>query len=299
MAARDIAVAIRESFLTGTKVFSTNPDDDTIDSYIETALNRIFGDPAPGSNARVNRTVRRVTTVKGKGYPVEYTLTKSVYPNAEEREYCREILDTLIEGMQRDFILRSINRSKLFRTFYNAIDNASDVRSLIKIIKDAYQARKAKTINIKMFTALNTLYAVKRARLDSTLLRQTNEVGERVRTTIPAVPVIELARTIPTKQLRQLAIAIHTLPDQEPEKIARFLKANRPGLYNAILSGLLDIVEKANYKKCKYLLFAFYKNRETGHPNEPHNMIHLLTTADAATVWKRLLDLSAALATQT
>jgi hypothetical protein len=299
MAARDIAVAIRESFLTGTKVFSTNPDDDTIDSYIETALNRIFGDPAPGSNARVNRTVRRVTTVKGKGYPVEYTLTKSVYPNAEEREYCREILDTLIEGMQRDFILRSINRSKLFRTFYNAIDNASDVRSLIKIIKDAYQARKAKTINIKMFTALNTLYAVKRARLDSTLLRLTNEVGERVRTTIPAVPVIELARTIPTKQLRQLAIAIHTLPDQEPEKIARFLKANRPGLYNAILSGLLDIVEKANYKKCKYLLFAFYKNRETGHPNEPHNMIHLLTTADAATVWKRLLDLSAALATQT
>jgi len=299
MAARDIAVAIRESFLTGTKVFSTNPDDDTIDSYIETALNRIFGDPAPGSNARVNRTVRRVTTVKGKGYPVEYTLTKSVDPNAEEREYCREILDTLIEGMQRDFILRSINRSKLFRTFYNAIDNASDVRSLIKIIKDAYQARKAKTINIKMFTALNTLYAVKRARLDSTLLRLTNEVGERVRTTIPAVPVIELARTIPTKQLRQLAIAIHTLPDQEPEKIARFLKANRPGLYNAILSGLLDIVEKANYKKCKYLLFAFYKNRETGHPNEPHNMIHLLTTADAATVWKRLLDLSAALATQT
>ena len=297
IAARDIAVAIRESFLKGTKVFSSNPDDDTIDSYIETALNRIFGDPAPGSNARVNRTVRRVTTVKGKGYPVEYTLTKSVYPNAEEREYCREILDILIEGMQRDFILRSMNRSKLFRTFYNAIDNASDVRSLIKIIKDAYQARTAKTINIKMFTALNTLYTVKRARLGSTLLRLTNEVGERLRTTIPAVPVIELARTIPTKQLRQLAIAIHTLPDQEPEKISRFLKANRPGLYNAILSGLLDIVEEAHYKKCGYLRFAFYKNRETGHPNDPQNMIHLLTTADAATVWKRLLELSAALAT--
>jgi hypothetical protein len=140
---------------------------------------------------------------------------------------------------------------------------------------------------------LNTLYTVKRARLNSTLFRLTNEVGERVRTTIPAVPVIELARTIPTKQLRQLAIAIHTLPDQEPEKVARFLKANRPGLYNAILSGLLEIVDEANDKKRKYLRFAFYKNRETGHPNEAHNMIHLLTTADAATVWKRLLELSA------
>ena len=129
--ARDIALAIRQSFLEGDKVFSNNPEDDTIDSYIEKALNRIYGDPAD-KKARVNRTVRRVTTIKGQRSPVEYTLTKSVYPNSEEREYCREILDILIEGMQRDFILRSINRSKLFRAFYNGIENATDVRSLIK-----------------------------------------------------------------------------------------------------------------------------------------------------------------------
>jgi len=290
--ARDIAVAIRESFLAGAKVFSTNPDDDTIDSYIETALNRIYGDPAPRSNARVNRTVRRVTTVKGKGYPVEYTRTKSVYPNGEEREYCREILDTLIEQMQRDFISRSMNRSTLFRTFYNAINDASDLRSLITIIQDAYQARLAKTINVKMFTTLNTLYTVKRAGLESTLFRLTNQVEGHVRTFIPAVPVLELAKTIPTKQLRKLATAMHTLPDREPEKISRFLQANRPTIYNAILAGLLKIVENANQNKRMYLRFAFYKNRQTGRPNEPHNMIHLLTAVDAATVWKRLIELS-------
>lgn len=290
--ARHIALAIRESFLAGTKVFSTNPEDDTIDSDIETALNRVYGDPAPRSNARVNRTVRRVTTVKGKRYPVEFTQTKSVYPNGEEREYCREILDILIEQMQRDFIFRNLNRSRLFRSFYNAINDASDVRSLITIIQDAYQARLARTINVKMFTTLNTLYTVKRARLESTLLRLTSEVDGHVRTIIPAVPVIELARTIPTKQLRKLATAMHTLPDQEPEKVARFLQANRPGLYNAILAGLLKIVEDANQNKRMYLRFAFYKNRQNCHPNEPHNMIHLLTATDAATVWKRLIELS-------
>ena len=289
---RKVAHAVRESFLRGTKVFSTNSTDDTIDSYIETALNRIYGDPAPRSKARVNRTVRRVTTVKEETYPVEFTKTISVYPNAEEREYCREILDILIDQMQRDFIFRSMNRSKLFRGFYNAINDASEVRTLITIIKEAYQARTARTINIKMFTALNTLYTLKRARLESTLLRVTKEAGNRVRTIIPAVPIIELAKTIERHELRTLATAIHTLPDQEPEKISRFLRANRAKDYNDILSGLLKIIENANDRKLKYLRFAFYKDREKG-PNEPHNMIHLLTSADAAIVWKQLLELSA------
>ena len=289
--ARSIALAIRQSFLAGAKVFSNDPKDDTIDSYIETALDRLYGNPAD-KRARVNRTVRRVTTIAGERSPFEYTLTKSVYPNADDREYCRAILDILIEGMQRDFILRTINRSKLFRTFYNAIDNVSDGRSLKAIIQDAYQARLAHTINIKMFTTLNTLYTVKRARLDSTLLRLTDDVDGRVRTLMPAVPVIELARTIPPKKLRTLAIAMHTLPHQEPEKISRFLQANRPALYKAILIGLLKIVAEATQKKRMYLRFAFYKNPQTGRPNEPHNMIHLLTAADTEIVWKKLIELS-------
>ena len=289
--ARDIAHAIRQSFLKGDKVFSNNPEDDTIDSYIEKALDRIYGNPKD-KNARVNRTVRRVTTIEGQRSPVEKTLTKSVYPNGEEREYCREILDTLIEGMQRDFILRSMNRSKVFRTFYNAIENATDVRSLIEVIQDAFQARLAKTINVKMFTTLNTIYAVKRARLESTAMRVTKEVAGQVRTFIPAVPVIELAKRIPARELRKLATAMHALPNQERERISRLICTNRSELYNAILDGLLKIVESASQGKRMYLRFAFYQDRQTGRPNEPHNMIHLLTAADTAIVWKRLIELS-------
>jgi hypothetical protein len=289
--ARDIAVAVRELFLAGTKVFSTNPQEDTIDSYIETGLNRIYGDPAD-KKARLNRTIRRVTSVKGERASVEYTVTKSVYPNSEEREYCREILDALVDQMQHDFIFRTLNRSKPFRFFHKAINDASNTRSLIKIIQEAYQARLTNTINVKMFTTLNTLYTVKRARLESTLLRLTSEVDGRIRTFVPAVPVLELAKTIPTKELRTLATAIHTLPDHEPEKISRFIQLYRPGLYKAILAGLLEIVETANQKKRMYLRFAFYKNRQTGCPNEPENMIHLLTATDTATVWNRLIEAS-------
>jgi hypothetical protein len=289
--ARDIALAVQQFFLDGVKVSSSNPDDDTIDSYIETALNRLYGDPAD-KNSRVNRTVRRVTTVKAQRSLVEYTLTKSIYPNGEEREYCREILDILIEAMQRDFVLRSINRSKTFRTFYNAIQTAPDLRTLIEVIQDAYQARLAKTINVKMFTTLNTLYAVKRARLESTAVSVTKEVAGRVRTFIPAVPVIELAKRIPARELRKLAIAMHTLPGQERERISRLIRTNRSELYDAILNGLLRIVEDASQAKRMYLRFAFYQDRKTGRPNEPHNMIHLLTATDTATVWKRLIELS-------
>ena len=85
---------------------------------------------------------------------------------------------------------------------------------------------------------------------------------------------------------------MHTLPDREPEKISRFLQADRSSVYNAIFAGLLKIVEEANQNKRMYLRFAFYKNRQTGCPNEPHNMIHLLTAADTEIVWKKLIELS-------
>lgn len=289
--ARDIALAIREQFLQGVKLFSSNPDEDTIDSYIETALNRLYGNPAD-KQARVNRTVRRVTTVKGQRSLVEYTLTKSVYPNGEEREYCREILDILIEAMQRDFVFRNINRSKPFRTFYNAIENAPDVRSVIEAIQRAYQAREQRTINVKMFTTLSTMYRVKRARLESTAIRVTKQIDGRIRTFIPATWVVELAKRIPTKDLRKLASAMHTLPDQERERISRLIRAHRSDLYYAILNGLLDRVEDASQAKRMYFRFAFYQDRKTGRPNEPHNMIHLLTQADTAAVWERLIELS-------
>ena len=156
------------------QLFSDGEDLETIDKYIELSLNRIYGDPTD-KQSRVSRTMRSIRTTQaptrqyadGTCHPrkpvrarpslFEHTYSVSVYPNREERQYVREVLDILVENMQRDFILRSMNRSNAFRNFHNLIANATDLRHLIAIIQDAYQARLRKVISIKMFTALNTV----------------------------------------------------------------------------------------------------------------------------------------------
>ena len=296
--ARVIASDIRQLFIDG-------EDMETLDGFIEFSLNRIYGNPSD-KDARVTRTMRSVSTrleptrLRADGTchqskPVgtrtalfEYTYRVSVYPNREERQYVREVLDILVEAMQRDFILRSMNRSAAFRAFHNAIAEASDVRALITTIQEAYQARLKHSISIKMFTALNTLYEVKRARFESTAVQVIKNVDGRERTFIPAIPVIAIARKIPTRELRTLATAMHTLPNQERERICRLLRDERPELYGRILNGLLAMIQSASQGKRMYLRFAFYQDRQTGRPNEAHNMIHLLTAADTATVWESL-----------
>jgi len=296
--AKVIASDIRHLFIDG-------EDMETLDGFIEFSLNRIYGDPSD-KDARVTRTMRSVSTrleptrLRADGTchqskPVgtrtalfEYTYRVSVYPNREERQYVREVLDILLEAMQRDFILRSMNRSAAFRAFHNAIAEASDVRALITTIQEAYQARLKHSISIKMFTALNTLYEVKRARFESTAVQVIKNVDGRERTFIPAIPVIAIARKIPTRELRTLATAMHTLPNQERERICRLLRDERPELYGRILNGLLAMIQSASQGKRMYLRFAFYQDRQTGRPNEAHNMIHLLTAADTATVWESL-----------
>ena len=47
--------------------------------------------------------------------------------------------------MQRDFILRSMNRSNAFRTFHNQIANASDLRTLIEVNQRSLSSPFAKS----------------------------------------------------------------------------------------------------------------------------------------------------------
>jgi len=278
--AKQIASDIRHLFTEG-------EDMATIDEFIELALNRIYGDPTNKAD-RTNRTMRAVTTVASQRSPVEYTYRISVYPNREERAYVREVLDTLLESTQRDFIFRAMNRSTAFRGFHNAIAQATDVRSLITTIQDAYQARVTKNISVKMFTALDTLYKLRRAGFESTAIQVIRTVDGKERTFRPAVPVISLAKTIAVRDLRQLATKMHTLPAQERERVSRILRTERPEVYSRIVDGLLEMVAQATQGKKLYLKFAFYQDRKTGKPNEPHNMIHLLTGPDTAAIWEAL-----------
>jgi hypothetical protein len=287
--------------------FRDGEDLDTIERFIELSLNRIYGDPTDKAE-RVSRTVRaiKIKQAPTRQYPngtchpsksvrtrnslFEYTYTVSVYPNREERQYVREVLDTLLGNMQRDFILRSINRSKAFRTFHNQIVNASDLRVLIEAIKEAYQARLRKAINVKMFTALNTLYECKRANLESHPARVTHERDGQLRTFMPALPVIAMAKDIAVPDLRQLAIKLHTLPPQEQERVRTFFRQERADVYQRIVNGLRRRIRNASQKKKLYFRFASYVNRKTGQPNIPHNMIHLLTASDAALIWEQLKE---------
>ena len=141
-----------------------------------------------------------------------------------------------------------------------------------------------------MFTALNTLYVVKRARLQSTPLRVTKTINGSTKLFEPALPLIALAKTIAPRHLRTLATNVHTLPQHERERVRHVLRTERPQLYERILKGLLTIVRKASPDKRRYLRFACYQDHHTGVPNQSHNMIHLLTASDYAFVWEQLKE---------
>jgi hypothetical protein len=139
-----------------------------------------------------------------------------------------------------------------------------------------------------MFTALNTLYQCKRANFESTAMRITTEEDGQLRTFMPAVPVIALAKKLKVRELRTLAINIHTLPAQEQERVRKIFRQERPVEYQRIIDGLTTMIHNASQSKRLYLRFAFYVDRKTGRPNEPHNMIHLLTAADTALIWQQV-----------
>mgnify|MGYP003288326550 CR=1 FL=1 len=300
--ARAIATDLRTLFCDG-------EDLETIDRFVELSLNRLYGDPTDKAE-RVLRTVRalKIKQAPTRKYPdgtchpsrsvrtrnslFQYTYTVSVYRNREDRQYVREVLDILLGNMQRDFILRSMNRSHAFRTFHNQIASASDLHTLIDVIKEAYQARVRKVISIKMFTALNTLYGCKRANFESNPLRITKQRDGQLHIFMPAVPVMAMAKQVALPTLRDdllnLVTTLHTLPAQEQERVRKVFREVHPDVYQRIVNGLTTRISTASQSKKLYFRFAFYVDRKTGRPNEPHSMIHLLTATDTAAIWQKL-----------
>ncbi len=261
--ARAIATDLRTLFCDG-------EDLETIDRFIELSLNRIYGDPTDRAE-RVSRTVRalKIKQAPTRQYPdgtchpsksvrtrnslFQYTYTVSVYRNREERQYVREVLDILLGNMQRDFILRSMNRSNAFRTFHNQIASAPDLRTLIEVIKEAYQARVRKVISIKMFTALNTLYGCKRANFESNPLRITKQRDGQLHIFMPAVPVMAMAKQVALDtlrdDLRNLVTTLHTLPAQEQERVRKVFREERPDVYQRIVNGLTTRIQHRQPKQ--------------------------------------------------
>jgi hypothetical protein len=121
-------------------------------------------------------------------------------------------------------------------------------------------------------------------------MRITKETDGQLRTFMPAVPVIAMAKQIAVRDLRKLALKLHTLPAQEQERVRKVFREERPEVYQRIVDGLTTRIRTASQSKRMYLRFAFYVHRETGIPNEPLSMIHLLTAADTAVMWQKLKE---------
>lgn len=215
---------------------------------------------------------------------VSYQRTTSTYRNADIRRYVEEVLAQIIQNIARDFVIASQRRSPLFRKLFIAISESTDSRELKQVIRQAYDARKTHRLNIKMFTALNTLYQARCALLESSPLKQ--QEGQSTR--MVALPWLRLVESIPAPQLRTLATGIHSLPLQEKERVRAFLSARRPAMYARIKTGLAEIVRTASARKLSYLRFAFFEESTTGAPNEPNNMFHLLSKNDRAEIWELL-----------
>jgi hypothetical protein len=109
---------------------------------------------------------------------------------------------------------------------------------------------------------------------------------------MPAVPVMVMAKQValPTlrDELRKLVTTLHTLPAQEQERVRKVFREVHPDVYQRIVNGLTTRISTASQSKKLYFRFAFYVDRKTGRPNEPHSMIHLLTATDTAVIWQKL-----------
>jgi hypothetical protein len=204
---------------------------------------------------------------------------------SQERRFAQETLNLIIQRMARNIAGRFPEASPAFQAAVWRLVTASDVEFLSNEIQTANAAQLAGKLTTKMFDALKTLYETKKALLESRPL--CREAQDDQLFTVSTCLLNE-SSSISTKELRKLAIRIHTLPMQERERVRNSFREVRQGLYEKIKDGLAGIVRSASAGKLMYLRFAFFEDRTTGAPNEPHNMIHLLTKDDRAEVWQLL-----------
>ena len=279
-------------------MFTAGEDRQTIGGYIEFRLNQIYGHPKDeDSYARHTARIVQTSAIPTRNGPdgicdprnpkgtrpglTERTYIVTTYKNKELRQYVREVLEQILANMERDFILQNMNHSAQFRTFIKTIQSAGNVRALIATIQEAYQARLKKSITIKMFTALNIAYEVRRAALESEALLRTERFA-------PAIPVIALSKTVATKNLRSLAIAVSRLPIEHREHVRQTFRRERPELYARVQNGLHQMIDQAPRRTLSFLRFAFFEDRNTGDSNRPKDMSHLLTSADKTNLWSSL-----------
>lgn len=186
-----------------------------ISEWIDLQLDTIY-------SREVVRNARRVSTLKS-GASVEYIVNQTVNPDFDEKQYASQILQILLEQMERDFHLNHLRRNEVYQNIYLKIRGANDTAVLANTAEIARRAKDDKRLNLKEYTALSTVAKSQFGRLGSAR---------------PSVMLYALEKEIQSADSRKIgylkwamygmnqpAHPVHSLPKQEVQRAWTALKA--------------------------------------------------------------------------
>lgn len=169
----------------------------------------------------VVRNARRVSTLKS-GESVEYIVNQTVNPDFDEKQYASQILQILLEQMERDFHLAALRRNEVYQNIYLQIRSANDTAILANTAEIARRAKEEKRLNLKEYTALSTVAKSQFGRLGSAR---------------PSIMLYALEKEIQSADSRKIgylkwamygtnqpAHPVHNLPKQEVQRAWTTLK---------------------------------------------------------------------------
>lgn len=186
-----------------------------ISEWIDLQLDAIY-------SREVVRNARRVGTLK-TGESVEFIVNQTVNPDFEEKQYASQILQILLEQMERDFHLAALRRNEVYQNIYLKIRSAKDTAVLAQTAEIACRAKDEKRLSLKEYTALSTVAKSQFGRLGSarssaTLYRLEKEIGAADSRKIGYLKWAMYGTNQP-------AHPVHSLPKQEVQRAWTLLKA--------------------------------------------------------------------------
>jgi hypothetical protein len=222
--------------------------------------------------------------------------TVDVCPNPDERAETREVLEILLQKLKRDYHMRGLNVSAVYRDLTARLAAASDTATVAAFKREAWQHKEAGRLSVKLFTAFNTHAVARQARLEAEPLcearphRVVHGVGFTMTKTfadgahkfIVAQGCINMIPRLTGKTVGEFASSLSRLPRQEQERVRRAFQQGNPRLYARVREGLRAELEQASVKKLCYFRWAFYAGNKPEHP------VHTLAREDQAAAWEIL-----------
>jgi hypothetical protein len=206
---------------------------------------------------------------------------------ANDRDNAQRVVLAITNNIARNLRRNAVNPE--FAAAVTAVEKAIDDASLEQALELARKYRQTGRIQPNKLDQITTFAETKSALLASPAFHRANDRVFNLSTAmINEALAIPADRSMQEQQLRKVASQIHTLPLQEKERVRNVFRETRPNLYAQIKNRLAHTIASASSMKLTYFRFAFYEDRRTGVPNEPHNEFHLLNQTDRAETWNLL-----------